>query len=138
MLALTVMMHQFPAKVCQVQFLSLYTISVGISTPVADCDDGEVRLADGNTQYEGRVEVCINRVWGTVCSRDHSIYSWLSWYNTWGTVDSNVVCRQVGHMELGTLHDLDSNCMLFVLLYISQGQCHIQQLVSLDRVQDQY
>ena len=69
---------------------------------MADCEDGDVRLVEGNTQYEGRVEVCINRVWGTVCSsRYFSSWEW-SFYYYWGTPDSNVVCRQLGYMELGT------------------------------------
>ena len=68
---------------------------------MADCEDGDVRLVGGNTQYEGRVEVCINQVWGTVCSSRYS--SWWSTYYYWGTPDSNVVCRQLGHMELGTI-----------------------------------
>ena len=55
-------------------------------------------------QYEGRVEVCINRVWGTVCSSRYNPY-WWSWSYSyyWGTPDSNVVCKQLGHMELGTI-----------------------------------
>ena len=61
------------------------------STIMADCENGHVRLIGGNTQYEGRVEVCINQVWGTVCS------------SMWGTLNSNVVCKQLGHMELGTM-----------------------------------
>ena len=51
------------------------------------------------TEYEGRVEVCINKVWGTICG-----YRWWSWYSgwqSWEAVDSNVVCKQVGHMEIG-------------------------------------
>lgn len=59
---------------------------------MADCSDGDVRLVGGKTEYEGRVEVCINRAWGTICSRYY-------WY--WDTADSNVVCRQLGHMGLG-------------------------------------
>ena len=35
----------------------------------SNCTTGEVRLADGATKYEGRVEVCENGVWGSVCTR---------------------------------------------------------------------
>lgn len=56
---------------------------------MASCDDGDVRLVGGSTQYEGRVEVCINRAWGTICG------------SSWDISDSNIVCRQLGHMDLG-------------------------------------
>ena len=82
----------------------------GIGTLKADCTEGEVRLVNGNTQYEGRVEVCINKVWGTVCSRQHSRWSW---WHSWDTFDSNVVCRQAGHMELGKVHGISKNGHLF-------------------------
>ena len=62
---------------------------------MSNCTDGNIRLVDGNTPYEGRVEVCINRAWGTVCSR------WYYYYR-WSTTDSKVVCRELGHMEFGS------------------------------------
>ena len=55
----------------------------------ANCTNGEVRLVDGSGPHEGRVEVCVNEVWGTVCS------------NSWSTTDINVVCRQLGYLPLG-------------------------------------
>lgn len=40
----------------------------GQETEISNCDHGEVRLLDGPNVREGRVEVCINNAWGTVCS----------------------------------------------------------------------
>ena len=67
---------------------------VAIGTMSSNCSDGDVRLVDGSMEYEGRVEVCINRVWGTVCSTSYR-------YNYWDLNDAKVVCRQLGHQELG-------------------------------------
>ena len=48
------------------------------------CIDGDVRLEDGVREYEGRIEICYNGEWGTVCDD--------------GIRDSvaKVVCRQLG------------------------------------------
>ncbi len=50
----------------------------------AVCDDGEIRLVDGDDNTEGRLEVCYNGQWGTVCSDE------------FGYVDGRVACRQLG------------------------------------------
>ena len=64
---------------------------------MSDCNDGDIRLEGGQTEYEGRVEICFNKAWGTVCSNQ---FFWIVtlW---WDRRESNVVCRQIGHMELG-------------------------------------
>ena len=34
---------------------------------VPACANGEIRLVGGSNDREGRVEICLNEVWGTVC-----------------------------------------------------------------------
>ena len=43
--------------------------------------------------------MCINKVWGTVCG--YGLHSRWGNYPVWEAVDSNVVCKQLGHMEIG-------------------------------------
>ena len=57
----------------------------------ANCTDGELRLR-GRTAQQGRVEMCYERQWGTVCD------------DYWGTNDAKVACRQLGFSSYGILH----------------------------------
>ena len=54
-----------------------------------NCTDGQIRLRGGFNQREGRVEICIDRLWGTICD------------NSWNRYEAQVVCRQLGHSTLG-------------------------------------
>jgi len=67
-----------------------------------NCHNGDVRLVEGSSTLEGRVEVCIGQRWGTVC------------HNYWSASDGQVVCRQLGYSTEGII--LYS---LFIILCIS-------------------
>ena len=57
----------------------------------APCTNGDLRLGGATIANEGRVEVCMNNEWGTVCD------------DSWGTTDATVVCRQLGYLSTGWL-----------------------------------
>ncbi len=48
------------------------------------CINGDVRLVNGTGPHSGRVEVCFNGRWGSICDDD------------WGRDDAEVVCNQLG------------------------------------------
>ena len=64
------------------------------------CTDGELRLANGLTQYEGRVEICFNNTWGAVCG---SAYDYYYYYYSFGESEAAVVCRQLGLVPFGMI-----------------------------------
>ena len=64
---------------------SLYSILL-CSAPNSACINGAIRLADGESDDQGRVEYCLGGEWGTVCADS-------SWDNT----DAQVICRQLGY-----------------------------------------
>ena len=64
-------------------------IALSVAT-YSNCTDGDVHLVGGVSQYQGRVEVCLNRAWGTVCA-----------YSSWDSQEAKIVCNQIGALTIG-------------------------------------
>ena len=60
------------------------------------CSRGDIRLVDGEDDMTGRVEICNENAWGTVCD------------DLWGTADAQVACRQLGFSTVGKLFFFDT------------------------------
>ena len=69
--------------------------------PDFSCEDGEVRLVGGSMENEGRVEICFNNQFGTICD------------DAWDRRDAAVICNQLGFSR-------DSECFdkLYIYVYI--------------------
>ena len=58
------------------------------------CNNGDVRLVGGISELQGQVEICYNKIWGSVC------------HNSWSRFDANVVCKHLGYQPKGKYFNL--------------------------------
>ena len=69
-----------------------------------ECISGEVRLANSSNNIEGRVEICTERMWVSVCDR------------YWGMKETRAFCKQLlGHPAKGIVYpyiQVDRNTQL--------------------------
>ena len=54
-----------------------------------DCSDSDIRLMGGKSPLEGRVEICQNNTYSTVCD------------DLWDELEARVVCRQLDYTGPG-------------------------------------
>ena len=64
-------------------------------TSSIDCNDGDIRLVGGASDYEGTVEICFGNLWGLIAETG------------WGDSDAQVVCRQLKYNSQGLVQFYD-------------------------------
>ena len=64
------------------------TLSASATTPVC-CNNGDIRLVNGSVANEGRVEICYDNQWGTVCD------------DFFDSPEAKVICKQLGYSTVG-------------------------------------
>ena len=79
-----------PGKMLQSIFIiNYYALMFGMFSFLVVCGNGDLRLQDGESRLDGRVEICMEGIWGTICD------------NQWDNSDATVVCRQLGFSDQG-------------------------------------
>ena len=82
--------------------------------PNKTCNDGDIRLSNGATDNEGRVEICFNEVWGSICD------------DSWDRREVSVVCRELGYTD-------DVNNLVVLGAFFGKGEnaIHLDDLACI-------
>lgn len=65
-----------------------------------------MRIVGGISVFEGRVELCINEIWNTICAD-----------GAWTNNDANVACREAGYSATG-MYNYVYTAPLYNYIYI--------------------
>lgn len=56
----------------------------------SNCTDGSIRLVGGSAESTGKLEVCVEGVYGAICNQN------------WTNLGSEVACSQLGFPRIST------------------------------------
>ena len=74
------------------EYLSLENVILcsDAATQYSNCTDNAIRLVGGNSSNQGKLEVCMNSAWGSVCDSA----------GVFTSDEAKVVCRQLGILQV--------------------------------------
>ena len=88
--------------------LYIYNCILDLYLESGDCNEGTVRLVNGTLTREGRLEVCVNGVWGNVCGKNFRKSA------------AYVACKQSGFSDVnGKYNYIQSEGKTFTLIIIN-------------------
>ena len=102
----------------RLKVVHIFTIDDTSTTPDLECIDGDVRLVDGPNVREGRVEICINRAWGTVCDE------------LFNDADAVVICLQMEFSDIGTFNYIDTLSSMYYYVCVILHSCMMKNATS--------
>ena len=76
-------------RLCSQWLLSGLYYSVATDIFIAPCENGDIKLSGSSDPLQGRIEICMNQVWGTICD------------DFWDVNDVAVICQQLGFSAEG-------------------------------------